>query len=154
MIQIIVCQCTKQKFSEAAVGFYTEQKFYPQIKEVFVAPCLRHLMFKDRFRTVQVDTTCKFLLLERGCCNNYKTKSFNLNFIADKIRVLPETVPSTVEIKTIEEYLERDIKSTLFFHFYKNFIKVVCSLENPAEMNLLKVKMCGQIDFGLFYCRL
>ena len=39
MLQIIACGCTKQKFCEARVGFYTEQKFYPQIK-VFVALAL------------------------------------------------------------------------------------------------------------------
>ena len=69
MIQIIACRCTKQKFSEGGVDFYTEQKFYPQIKEVFVAPCPRHPMLKDKFINVQVDTTCKCLLQERGRCN-------------------------------------------------------------------------------------
>ena len=96
MIQIIACGCTKQKFSEACVGFYTKQKFYPQIKEVFVAPCPRQPMFKDRFWNVQVRTTSKCLLQGRGCHNNCKTKWFNLNFIADKIKVLPEAVPSPV----------------------------------------------------------
>ena len=115
MTQIIACWCTKQKFSEAGVGFYTEQKFYPQIKEVLAAPCPRHPMFKDRFRNIQVDTTCKCLLQERGRCHSCKTKYFNLNFVADKIKVLPETVPSTAEIETIEEYLERDIKTMGFF---------------------------------------
>ena len=48
MIQILTCtnidltctnSCTKQKFSEASVGLYTEQKFGPEIKEIFVVPC-------------------------------------------------------------------------------------------------------------------
>ena len=62
MIQIIACRCTKQNFCEAVVDFYTEQRFYPQVKEVFVASCPRYPMFKDRFRNVPVDTTCKCLL--------------------------------------------------------------------------------------------
>ena len=130
----------KKKISEAGVRFYAEQKFYPQIKELFLAPCYKHSMLKDRFRNVQIDTTCKCLLQERGCCNNCKTKCFNFNFIADKIKALPETVPSTVEIKTTGKCLERDIKSMLFFHFCKNCMKVVCSLDNPVEMDLLRGK--------------
>ena len=48
MIQILTCtnidstytnSCTKQKFSEASVGLYNEQKFFPEIKEIFVVPC-------------------------------------------------------------------------------------------------------------------
>ena len=116
MIQIIACRCTKQKFSEAGVGFYNEQKFYLQIKEVLVAPCPRNPMFKNSFRNIQVNTTWKCLLQERDHCNNRKTKCFNLNFIANKIKVLPGTVPSTVEINTIEEYLEREINSMLLFY--------------------------------------
>ena len=71
MIQILTCtnidltctnSCTKQKFSEASVGLYAEQKFCPEIKEIFVVPCPRHTIFKGRFRNVQIDTTCKCLV--------------------------------------------------------------------------------------------
>lgn len=98
MIQIIACQCIKQKFSEAGVAYYTKQKFYLEIK-VFVAPCSRRPLFKDKFRYVQIDTSCKFMEQERGTCNNCKVKCFNLNFTANKIKVLPEPLPNNVQIK-------------------------------------------------------
>ena len=35
------------------MDFYKEQKFYQDAKDVYVAPCSTHPMFKDRFRNVE-----------------------------------------------------------------------------------------------------
>lgn len=59
-------------------------------------------------------------------------------------------VPDTVQLKTIDEYLEKDFKSMLFFHFCKNCMNVVCSLDNPAESDLLRgKKVWGNLFFLL-----
>lgn len=103
--------------------------------------CPRHLIFKDRFRNVAVDISCKCLEQPRGCCKYCKTKCFNLNFVADKIKVSQlSDVPSGVELQTIAEYLKVDIKGLLFLHFCKNCMEIACNLANPNEFDLIRVK--------------
>ena len=140
LIQIIACRCTEQKLREAGAGFYTETKFYPEIKDVFVVPCERHPMFKERFSNTRTEMSCKFLLQDTGRCTNCITKCFTLNFVADKLKLLPESVPDSIKLKPIDEYLKKDIKSMLFWHFCKNCMKIVCSLDNTEEFEFLKGK--------------
>ena len=45
-------------------------------------------------------------------------------------------VPGSVELKTIDDYLKKDIKIMLFFYFCRNCIKIACSLDNPDEFQL------------------
>ena len=98
--------------------FYKEQKFYQDVKDVYVAPCSTHPMFKDRFRNVEVDISCKCLQQQTGRCSNCKTKCFTLKFIADKVKVLDlSVVPETVQLKTIDDYMKKNIKSIPVLNF-------------------------------------
>ena len=140
LIQIIACRCTEQKLREAGAGFYTETKFYPEIKDVFVVPCERHPMFKERFSNTRIEMSYKCLLQDSGRCTTCNTKFFTLNFVANKLKFLPEFIPDSIKLKPIDEYLKKDIKSMLFWHFCKNCMKIVCSLDNPEEFEFLKGK--------------
>ena len=62
-----------------------------------------------------------------------------LNFLAEKIKVFGlSVVPDSVEIKPIDDYLKKNVKSMLFFHFCKNCRKIACSLSNPDEFDLIR----------------
>ena len=112
MIQIIACRYTKSKFREVGTTIYSQNKNYEYIKEVFVVPCPRHPLFKERFLNTSVNITCKCLESTKGCCSNFKTRCFTLNFLADKIKVASVLdVPSDVQLKKIDDYLKSDIKS-------------------------------------------
>ena len=70
---------------------------------------------------------------------NFKTRCFTLNFIAGKIKVPSSLdVPNNVWLKKIDEYLESDIKSMLFFYFCFKCVKICCSLDNPNLYNEIK----------------
>ena len=85
MIQIIVCICTKSKFRNSGITFYSQEKFYKNITDSYVVLAPRHPLFKERFRNVNVDISCKCLSLKRGRCNNNcKPQCFTLNLIAGK----------------------------------------------------------------------
>ena len=53
--------------------------------------------------------------MDKGRCNACKTMCFNLNFAAQKIKMSILDVPDSLQLKTIEVYLKKDIKSMLFF---------------------------------------
>ena len=85
---------------------------------MYVLPCPRHPMFKDRFRNDAIDISCKCLEQSRGYCNNCKTKCFTLNFIADKVKISQLLdVPDDVQFKTIDNYLKETSKVCCFFIF-------------------------------------
>ena len=54
--------------------------------------------------------------MDKGRCNTCKTMCFNLNFAAQKIKMSILDVPDSLQLKTIEVYLKKDIKSMLFFY--------------------------------------
>ena len=105
-----------------------------------MVPCPRHPLFKGRFRNVSVDISCKFLDLRKVRYNNCKTRCFTLNLIVEKIKIASLLdVPSEVQLKKINEYLENDIKS-MFFYFCFNCVKMSCSLDNPNIYYEIKCK--------------
>ena len=108
---------------------------------MFVAPCPRHPHFKERIRSRFTNIRCTCTQLTKGRCNNCKFICFNINFLADKIKVESYFgIPSTIEIKPIERYLMMDIKSMLFFYFCRGCFKVRCSPDNPDSISLIKKK--------------
>ena len=117
LIQIIACRCTERKLREAGARFYMETKFYPEIKDVFVVPGERHPLCKGKFSNTGIEMSCKCLLQGTRRCTNCKTKYFTLNFVANKLKLLPESVPDSIKLKSIDQYLKKDINSMLFWHF-------------------------------------
>ena len=64
-----------------------------------------------------------------------------LNFKADKVKVLELlVVPETVQLKTIDDYLKRNIKKNALHSFFRNCIKIACSLDSSDEFHLIKGK--------------
>ena len=144
MIQIIVCSCTKSKFRNAGITFYSQEKFYTNIKNVYMVLCPRHLLFKERLRNINVDISCKCLSLKRGRCDNCKTqcftRCFTLNFITDKIKILSLLdVPSEVQLKKLMNIWKMTLIAC-FLCFCYNWIKVCCSLDNPKQYDRIKGK--------------
>ena len=131
MIQIIVCHCAKQRFREANVSFHFQEEFYDYIEDIFVVPCERHPLFKQCFGGGVVDVKCSCLHFDKGRCNNCKTRCFNLNFVADKIKAAEvANVSAGVKLMNIKDYLW-DIKILLCFYFCFKSFKVYCNLDNP-----------------------
>ena len=60
-IQITVCNCIKSKLRDAGITFYSQEKLYKNVKDIYVVPCPRHPLFKERFRNVSVDILCNCL---------------------------------------------------------------------------------------------
>ena len=148
MVQIICCRCTQQQLRDAGVDFHKEQNFYQDVKNVFVAPCSTHPMFKDRFRNVEVDICCKYLQQQTERCSDCKKSCFTLNFVAYKVKALDlSVVPETLQLKTVDNYLKKNIKSMLFFHFCRNFMKIGYSLDNPDKFHLIKGKKLWESIF-------
>lgn len=139
-IKIIPCWCTELKLREPSVGFYTDTKFYSAVKEVFVAPCKRHPLFKNRFADLYIEMSCKCLLQDAGRCTNCKAKCFTQNFLANKLKLLLESVPDSVKLKPMDEYLKKDVEGILLRHFCKHCTRIVCSIDNPDEKEFLKGK--------------
>ena len=136
---MIVCRCTKTKLREPGVNFYCEQNFYQNIKDVCVVPCPSHPHFKNRFMRANFEMSCKHLSLKKDCCSNCKTFCFSLNLTVEKIKVGAFTqVPSYVQRKKIVDYLEKNVKSMLFFYFYLKCMKEHCSFDNPKEYHEIK----------------
>ena len=124
----LCCSCTQQKLRGNGVNFYSSKRFYQNNEEIFVAPCSRHPFFKERIGSRFIDVTCNCANLEKGRCNNCKIICYNLNVLADKIKIARfRDVPAEVKIKTIEQHLS-DIKSELFFYFCRGCFKVQCLL--------------------------
>ena len=113
MIQIVCCSCTQQKLRGRGVDFYSNKRLYQNIGRISVAPCSRHLFFKESISQRFNDIKCNCPSLEKGRCNNCKIICFNLNFLTEKIKITRiSDVPAEAEIKKIVEYLF-DIKSVL-----------------------------------------
>ena len=124
----LCCSCTQQKLRGNGVDFYSSKRFYQNIEEIFVAPCSRHPFFKERIGSRFIDVTCNCANREKGRCNNCKIICYNLNVLADKIKIARfRDVPAEVKIKAIEQHLS-DIKSELFFYFCRGCFKVQCLL--------------------------
>ena len=83
---------------------------------------------------------CNCLLQNRGRCTNCKTKCFTLNSVANKHKLMSEWVPESINLKSIKEYLQKDVDSMLFWHFCQSCFKIVCSLNNPDKEQILKGK--------------
>ena len=94
MIQVVCCSCSQQKLGSEGVDFYSEKKFYDSIDKIYVLSCPRHSYFKERIGSCFVNISCNCLNLEKGRCNNCKVIYFNLNFLADKIKVGRDTLTS------------------------------------------------------------
>ena len=119
MIQIVCCSCTQRKLRANNVAFYidADKKFYDHINKIFVALCTRHPYFNEGIGFCFIDITCNCEKLARGRCYNCKVLYFNINFLADKIKVAHYfDVLSTIEMMPIEAYLA-NIKSMLVFLF-------------------------------------
>ena len=135
------CRCTQQKFRDAGVDFYSETKLYQDIKDVYVGPCPQHPLFKERFRNTNVDLSCRCLEQGRVPCSNWKTCCFTLNFVADKIKVYLCLLYLIVfNWKQLKDIWKKDIISMLFSYFCKSCSKIVCSLDNPIEYDLIRGK--------------
>ena len=118
MIQIVCCSCTQRKLIAEGVPFYTKKRFYYNLDMVFVALCLRHPFFKERTGSRFENISCNCHNLQKGRCNNCKIICFNINFLADKIKLGHYLdVPSTMDIVPIEIYLEK-MNSMFFFCFF------------------------------------
>ena len=84
--------------------------------------------------------------MDKRRCNACKTICFNLNFAAEKIKMSILDVPDSLPLKTIENYLKKDIKSILFFYFCRFCFKVHCSLEHPDYIAFIeKIYLLGLI---------
>lgn len=143
------------------VGFFpTRVRLWPQnhqscppIPDIFAANSSA-LAFIPRKKNFHISRKCMWLpahctqcsgtglqmspwiFLANACSNQ---KIFTLNFLAEKIKVFGlSVVPDSVEIKPIDDYLKKDVKSMLFFHFCKNCMKIACSLNNPDEFDLIR----------------
>ena len=127
IIQNICCSCIQRTLREDKVPFYVKKRFYDNTDKVFVAPCPRHPYFKERIGSRFSDISYNRLNLDKERCYNCKAICFNINFLADKVKVGHYfDVPSTVDIVPIETYLT-NIKSMLFFYFCQGCFKVHCS---------------------------
>ena len=141
MIQIVCCRCTQRKLKEERVDFYVEKRFYQNIDRISVTPCPRHPYFKERIGSRFTRISCKCLELQKGRCNNCRKICFNLNFLAEKVKLGHYfDVPSMVDIAPIKQYLD-NIKSMLFFYFCRGCFKVNCSLDHPKYISLIKKKL-------------
>ena len=102
MIQIISCRCINSKFREARTTFYSQIKFHEYIKEIFVVPCPRHPLLKERFLNTNVNISSKCLESTKSCCSNCKTRCFALNFLAGEIKAASILdIPSDVQPKKL-----------------------------------------------------
>ena len=102
MIEIVCCSCTQQKLRSEKVDFYTEKTFYQNTDKIFVAPCPRHPHFKERIGSRFTNITCTCTQLTKRRRNNCKLICFNINFLADKIKVESYfDITSTTEIKPL-----------------------------------------------------
>ena len=107
--------CTKNKLVEPGAMFFTNNKVFPENEHVFVVVCQTHQLFVDRFNENFLSRiSCKELEMDKG--NARKTICFNLNSAAQKIKISILDVPGSLKLKTIEDYLKKDIKS-MFFYF-------------------------------------
>ena len=52
MIQIIVCWCIRTKIIQSEIPFDQQKNFNENVDEIFVAPCVKHPLFKDNFDVV------------------------------------------------------------------------------------------------------
>ena len=105
MIQIICCSCTQRTVRNNSIDFYSNKTFYENNDRIFVAPCPRHPFFKEKIGSRFSDIICNCVYLENGRYNNCKIICFNLNFLADKIKIGRFIdVSAEVKMKTIEEY--------------------------------------------------
>ena len=105
MIQIVCCECTQPKLRGHGVDLYSNKRFYQNIEKNFVAPCSKHPLFKENISQRFNHMKCNCTSLEKGPCNNCKIICFNLNSLAEKIKIgRISDVPAEAEIKTIEEY--------------------------------------------------
>ena len=87
----------------------------------------------------------------QGHCSNCKTRCFTLNFVADKIKIVDLfEIPNDIKVNTIKEYLENDIKTTLFFYFCYKCMRVRCGLDNPKECHNFKGNNIFDRFFGFF----
>ena len=146
MIQIMCCSCTQRKFRSEGTDFYTEKRFYDNIDKICVVPYPRHPYFKERIGSRFVNISCNYLNLEKGRCNNCKVICYNLNFLADKIKVGKYiNIPSDIVMVLIEQYL-MNMKNMLFFNFCRGCYKVQCSLDNPKYTCLIKKKKKSLVD--------
>ena len=122
MIQIIACVCTKNKLVQSGVVFFTDNNFFPEIERVFVVIYQTRQFFVDTFNENCLSSiSCKCLEMDKGRCNACKTICFNLNFIAQKIKMSILNVPDSIQRKPIEVYLKKGIKKMLFFTFVNLF---------------------------------
>ena len=87
MIQIVCSSCTQRKLRAERVPFYTDKRFYDNINMVFVATCPRHHYFKERTGSRFENLSCNCLNLQKGRCSNCKIICFNINFLAEKIKL-------------------------------------------------------------------
>ena len=85
--------------------------------------------------------------MDKGRCNACKTICFNLNFVTQKIKMSILDVPGSLQLKTIENYLKKDINSMLFFYFCRFCFKVHCSLDHPNYIAFIKKKIPFGFDF-------
>ena len=118
---------------------------------VFVAPILGHPYFKERTGSRFENISCNCLNLQKGRCNNCKIICFNINFLADKIKLGHYLdVPLTVDIVPIKIYLEK-MNSILFFYFCRGCFNVQCLLDQPKYISLIKKKNLLWISHVTFY---
>ena len=74
---------------------------------------------------------------------NESMQCFTLSSLADKIKLDDKSdVPNEVNLRKINDYLEKDQKSMLFFYFSFKCMKVHCNLNNPQEKKLYQILMC------------
>ena len=66
--------------------------------------------------------------------------------VVSKCKLFPESVSNSIKLKSINEYVRKDLKSILFWQFCKNCMKIVCSLNNPEEFEFLKGKKIWGIE--------
>ena len=57
MIKIIGCWCIRTKVIQSKIPFDQQENFYENVPEIFVAPCIEHLLFKDNFGRRPTDLT-------------------------------------------------------------------------------------------------
>ena len=77
--------------------------------------------------------------MDKGRWNVRKTICFNLNSAAQKIKISILDVPGSLKLKTIEDYLKKDIKS-MFFYFCWFSFKVHCNLDHSDYITVIKNK--------------
>ena len=133
MIQLSGCSCIRKKIIEPGISFSEKENFNEDLNEIYVAPCSELSLSKYRFGRRRTDLPfkqpCECLELNKGRCNNCKTRCFIINHHSLKLKMTEKS--NNIDMISLDDYL-KTIKSMLFFSFCKFWKRIKHSLVNPS----------------------